>query len=43
VREMWEEGGFEGAPVDLQICGRRYHDSEVMGALGLMSEILELP
>jgi amidase len=43
VREMWEAGGFEGAPVDLQICGRRYHDSEVMGALGLMSEILELP
>ncbi|KAI8933021.1 hypothetical protein NX059_009670 [Plenodomus lindquistii] len=43
VRELWEEGGFEGAPVDLQICARRYHDNELFGALAVLKDILGLP
>jgi amidase len=43
VREMWEEGGFEGAPVDLQIVGRRFHDNELFGALEMLKGVLELP
>jgi len=43
VREMWEEGGFEGAPVDLQIVGRRYHDNELFAALEMLKDVLELP
>lgn len=43
VRDMWEEGGFEGAPVDLQIVGRRYHDNELFAALGVLKVVLELP
>jgi amidase len=43
VRELWEEGGFEGAPVDLQVVGRRYGDSEMFGALGVLKVVLGLP
>jgi amidase len=43
VKELWEEGGFECAPVDLQINGRRYHDNELFGALAMLKDILELP
>jgi amidase len=43
VREMWAEGGFEGAPIDLQIVGRRYHDNELFGALEMLKGVLGLP
>lgn len=43
VKRMWEEGGFEGAPVGLQLVGRRYADSELFGALGVLKEVLGLP
>ncbi|CAA9962932.1 Amidase domain containing protein [Pyrenophora teres f. maculata] len=43
VKELWEEGDFEGAPIGLQICARRYHDNELFGALNLLKEALELP
>jgi amidase len=43
VKELWEKGDFMGAPVDLQIVGRRYHDNELFGALGVLKEVLELP
>ncbi|OAL04438.1 amidase [Phaeosphaeriaceae sp. SRC1lsM3a] len=43
VKEMWEKGSFEGAPVDLQINARRYHDNELFGALALLKDVLELP
>jgi len=43
VKELWESSSFEGAPIDLQINARRYHDNEMFGALELMKDILELP
>ena len=33
VRQMWQDGDFEGAPINLQIVARRYHDNELFGAL----------
>jgi amidase len=42
VKKLWEEGGFEGAPVDLQIVARRYHDNELFGALAVLKDVLGL-
>lgn len=42
VRKMWEEGDFEGAPINLQIVARRYHDNELFAALGALKDVLEL-
>ncbi|KAL7953730.1 amidase signature domain-containing protein [Trichoderma compactum] len=43
VRQMWEEGDFEGAPVNLQIVARKYHDNDLFAALEKMQWVLELP
>lgn len=43
VRELWSKGDFEGAPIDLQILARKYHDNELFGALAQLKEVLELP
>jgi amidase len=43
VRELWENSNFKGAPIDLQIVARRYHDNELFGALALLKDILNLP
>jgi amidase len=43
VRELWAKGNFEGAPIDLQILARKYHDNELFGALAQLKEVLELP
>ncbi|QYS95039.1 Amidase [Trichoderma simmonsii] len=43
VRQMWEEGDFEGAPVNLQIVARKYHDNDLLAALEKMQWVLELP
>jgi amidase len=43
VKELWEASNFEGAPVDLQIIARRYHDNELFGALAVLKDILDLP
>lgn len=43
VRQMWEEGNFEGAPVNLQIVARKYHDNDLFAALEKMQWVLELP
>ncbi|RMZ68231.1 general amidase [Pyrenophora seminiperda CCB06] len=43
VKRLWDEGDFEGAPIGLQICARRYHDNELFGALKVLKEVLELP
>ncbi|KAL1858743.1 hypothetical protein Daus18300_009877 [Diaporthe australafricana] len=32
VREMWAKGDFEGAPVNLQIVARKYHDNDLFAA-----------
>jgi amidase len=43
VKELWEQSNFEGAPVDLQINARRYHDNEMFGTLAMLKDILGLP
>ncbi|KPI35894.1 putative amidase [Cyphellophora attinorum] len=42
VKELWDAGDFEGAPVNLQINARRYHDNELFGALALLKDALSL-
>lgn len=43
VKELWETSSFEGAPINLQIVGRRYHDNDLFGALAVLKDILDLP
>ncbi|KAL3490057.1 amidase signature domain-containing protein [Aspergillus germanicus] len=43
VKRLWESGNFEGAPLALQVVARKYHDSELFGALGVLKDILGLP
>ncbi|KAF5667304.1 general amidase [Fusarium heterosporum] len=33
VRQMWAEGDFEGAPINLQVVARKYHDNELFAAV----------
>lgn len=33
VREFWAAGDFEGAPINLQIVARKYHDSSLFAAV----------
>ncbi|KAF2251569.1 general amidase-like protein GmdB [Trematosphaeria pertusa] len=42
VKELWEVSNFEGAPIDLQINARKYHDNELFGALELLKGVLNL-
>jgi amidase len=42
VKKLWDEGNFEGAPIDLQINARKYHDNELFGALEVLKEALSL-
>ncbi|KAK7215767.1 hypothetical protein V2G26_003770 [Clonostachys chloroleuca] len=42
VKELWETGNFVGAPINLQIVARRYHDSELFRALNVLKDILNL-
>ncbi|PNP81055.1 hypothetical protein FNYG_05522 [Fusarium nygamai] len=43
VRDLWEEeGDFGGAPVNLQVVARRYHDNELFGALHVLKDVLNL-
>lgn len=42
VKKLWDEGGFEGAPIDLQINARKYHDNDLLGALAVLGEALGL-
>ncbi|KZZ96834.1 acetamidase [Moelleriella libera RCEF 2490] len=43
VRRLWKEGDFEGAPINLQFVGRRYHDNGLFGMLAAVKDALELP
>ncbi|GIZ49108.1 hypothetical protein CKM354_001214700 [Cercospora kikuchii] len=40
VRQLWEEGGFENAPINLQVIGRRYHDNQLIGIVGELGKVL---
>jgi amidase len=42
VKQLWEEGNFEKAPINLQINARKYHDNELFGALAVLKDILGL-
>ena len=41
VRKLWAEGDFEGAPVDIQVVARKYHDNQLFGALNVLKDILK--
>lgn len=41
VKELWEAGDFQGAPVDLQLVARKYHDNQLFGVLKLLQDVLE--
>jgi amidase len=43
VKRLWESGDFEGAPLALQVVARKYHDSELFGAMAVLKDILGLP
>lgn len=42
VRKFWEEGDFEGAPINLQIVARRFHDNELFDAVTAVKDVLGL-
>lgn len=42
VKKLWEESDFTGAPINLQIVARKYHDNELFGALALLKDVLKL-
>lgn len=42
VRQLWGQGDFEGAPVNLQIVARKYHDNELFAALSALQGVLGL-
>lgn len=42
TRLRWKEGGFDGAPVNLQLVARRYHDNQLFEALEYLKPILGL-
>jgi amidase len=42
VRKLWQEGDFEGAPINLQLVARKYHDNFLFGALDLLKDALQL-
>lgn len=43
VKQLWSETNFEGAPIDLQVVARKYHDNELFGALAILRDVLSLP
>ncbi|KIY03062.1 uncharacterized protein Z520_01528 [Fonsecaea multimorphosa CBS 102226] len=42
VKQLWEEGDFVGAPINLQVVARKYHDSQLFGALAVLKDVLGL-
>ena len=42
VRKLWQDGDFEGAPINLQLVASKYHDNMLFGALDLLKEALQL-
>ena len=40
VKAMWDEGGYEGAPINLQVVGRKYHDNQLIGIVGELQKVL---
>lgn len=42
VRELWQKGDFEGAPINLQIVSRKYYDNSLFAALAAIKDTLQL-
>lgn len=42
VRQLWEEGDFEGAPINLHIVARRHHDNDLFAGLEALKDVLQL-
>ncbi|CAI4215977.1 unnamed protein product [Parascedosporium putredinis] len=42
VKQLWEESDFTGAPINLQIIARKYHDNELFAALTVLKAIFNL-
>lgn len=42
VKQLWDEGHFEKAPINLQVNARKYHDNDLFGALAVLKDILGL-
>ncbi|SPJ76045.1 related to general amidase [Fusarium torulosum] len=40
VRQLWAEGDFEGAPVNLQVVGRKYHDNDLFAAVTEIDNVI---
>ncbi|KAK2596562.1 hypothetical protein N8I77_013447 [Diaporthe amygdali] len=40
VRELWAEGDFDGAPINLQIVARKYHDNDLFAAVNEIEKCL---
>ncbi|KAM0495578.1 hypothetical protein ACHAPB_007562 [Verticillium nonalfalfae] len=40
ARRLWDESDFEGAPINLQLVARKYHDNQLFGALAVVQNIL---
>ncbi|KAL4727960.1 hypothetical protein ACLX1H_004664 [Fusarium chlamydosporum] len=40
VRRLWADGDFEGAPINLQVVGRKYHDNELFSAVNEIDKII---
>ncbi|UNI17103.1 Amidase [Purpureocillium takamizusanense] len=40
VRQLWDKGDFEDAPIDLQVVARKYHDNDLFAALAAMQPVL---
>ncbi|KAL6242008.1 hypothetical protein RBB50_010919 [Rhinocladiella similis] len=43
VKQEWEAGHFEGAPITLQVNARKYHDNQLFSAMAILKDILNLP
>lgn len=40
VRQLWSEGDFEGAPINLQIVGRKYYDNELFATVAEIDNVI---
>ncbi|KAI1035234.1 hypothetical protein LB504_006019 [Fusarium proliferatum] len=40
VRQFWAEGDFEGAPVNLQVVARKYHDNDLFAAVTEIDKVI---
>ncbi|KAI3576141.1 amidase signature domain-containing protein [Fusarium oxysporum f. sp. albedinis] len=40
VRQFWAEGDFEGAPINLQVVARKYHDNDLFAAVKEIDKVI---